>query len=196
VRFVAAAGLVSLLYGCPKPAAVPAFPHGVRDIAVLQTSNQTGDLLRVEQGGVLNLVFSVPTVTVPEILDGTLREELRARGFTVTNAATVSAAVGNTPPTSLQEAIDLAKSGSLAATALFLMLQQWEPALGPTNNFVNVAFEAWLIEAPSGRIIWTYRHPLRPVLTQGMPNVGEAYAAAARRIADELVANWQPSDPK
>jgi len=191
----ASAALAVTLSGCAVPVAAPPLPAGVRDIAVLPTSNQTGRVLEVEYGGLLNLIVAARTLTVPEVLDESLRAELRARGFVVAEPATVTRAVGETPPTSVREAVDLTVRCRPAPVALFIVLEQWEPDLGPANNFVDVALEAWLIDAPRGRVIWTYRRRLQPVPTQGMPNVGEAYVAAARQLADDLVATWRPSSP-
>jgi hypothetical protein len=177
---LALAVVVRTLAGCAAPSVPPRFPAGLRDIAVLPTSNQTGEPLQVQYGGVINLIVAAP------------RARLRARGFGVADPAAVTATVGKAPPANLEEAIAVAVRGKLAPAAVFIVLRRWEPDIGPANNFVDVAFEMWLIEAPSGDVIWTYRRPLQPVPTQGMPNVGEAYVAAARRLAGDMVAAWRP----
>jgi hypothetical protein len=54
---------------------------------------------------------------------------------------------------------------------------------------------ATLIDASSGRVLWSADHPPRPVRTPGVINLGDAYWLAAHKLMTDMLAPLTPQPP-
>jgi hypothetical protein len=181
-----------VLVGCAKPFAAPAVKLGT--IAVLPPSNLTGDPLLVAGGSFLeSYVFQADRVTVPDLLLAESRGLLLQRGYQVAAGARVGAATEGRAPASAAEAAALLSRERLAETALWLQLRQWEPDEGLETDFVIVALRATLVDVATGRVLWEADRPPKPVRTPGSISRGTAYAVAAKKVIEEILASWQPA---
>ena len=183
-------GLVALVLAaaCAKPAPRP--PADMpRTIAVLQPHNATGGPLTVAGSSLLErYAFGTEVVTVSDVLGAEARFQLEQRGFTVVPADTVAAATEGRAPTSVATAAEIAVRGRLPGLALFVDVLRWDPDAPTEPRFVIVNATATLLDAATGRVVWTNRWPTRPVPTLGFPTLGGAYIAATRKVAEALLA--------
>jgi len=123
---------------------------------------------------------------VPAQLDAALRARLTANGIAV-RAPRGAAAAG---AATLAQATSSVLASDLDAPALFVEIDKWEAENTDFPAFVNVAVDATLIDARSGRILWTTRRTAGPVATRGATSLQAAYQRAADEVASWLVGRW------
>lgn len=183
-----------LMWSCAGSPTSPPPPATIRTVAVLPPYNRTGASLLVTGGSLLETyVLRSRPVTVGDVLAADVRAQLTRRGYTVVAPEVVEAAIGSQVPHSPQEAADLAAHGKLEGSVLYIQINRWEPddeSLHPRR--VLVAVDASLIDATTGRVVWTAHLPLRPVLTSGAVTLGAAYTLATREVTKELLTAWGP----
>ena len=185
-----------LMLSCAPRALAPPPPIPTQTIAVLPPGNHTDDPLIVASESLWD-VFSPPShdLKVTDVLAAEARSQLEQRGFRVVPATVVEAAIGNKRPNSTEEAAELAVQGKLEGEVLYLEILRWESDMPIRPSRVLVSLDVSLIDAASGRILWTTHQPLRPVPTPGAINQSTAYVIAARQVAEELLSSWGPKQP-
>ena len=186
--------LAVLMCSCALSPISPPPPATIRTVAVLPPYNRTGDSLLVAGSSLLETyVLRSRPVTVGDVLAADIRAQLPQRGYIVVTPEVVEAAIGSQVPHSPQEAADVAARGKLEGSVLYIQINRWEPGdetLHPRS--VLVAVDASLIDATTGRVVWTAHLPLRPVLTPGSVTLGAAYTLASREVTKELLTAWGP----
>lgn len=125
---------------------------------------------------------------VPATLANAVRDALIAEGV----AATVTS---GTAPKSVAEARETVTRDHLDTPALYISLGKWEASDADHPQYVEVALDASLIDAPNGRLLWTTRWQPAPVATRNATSLAAAYQAAARQVAGELVSGWHHVPP-
>jgi hypothetical protein len=106
------------------------------------------------------------------------REHVTAGGVLAAEARAVLGRAGYT----------IVPAGSADAAVLRFEIGRWEPEL-PRPSFVIVSVNVRLLDAETAdRVLWSGRRQRWMVPTRGAPTVGAAHAAAARTVADELLA--------
>ena len=182
--------MVVLGTGCMRPAARVPFPE-TPELVTVVARNHTGDDLVVAGTSILERAFEVKRVTVPDVLADEAESLLRARGLRVRGAD-----VASTEPlrgtSSGAEATERSTPGEGAI--LYLDVRRWEADADTTHPaFVIVGVDASLVEAQSGRELWSAHPRVHPIATQGTILLGDAYALAARKVVAELLAQPAPS---
>jgi hypothetical protein len=188
--------LSMLTLGCaPRPLAPPPSVPA-QTIAILPPNNRTDDPL-VGGGESFWDVFASQSqqVTVGDLLAAETRAQLEQRGFTVVPPAVVKAALSGRAPGSVEEAAELAAQDKLKGAILYIEITRWESDMPIRPDGVLVALDASLIDAASGRLLWTTHQPLRPVPTPGAINQSTAYIIAARQVTEELLSSWGTKRP-
>lgn len=188
--------LSMLTLGCaPRPLAPPPSVPA-QTITILPPNNRTDDPLVVGGESFWN-VFAPQSqqVTVGDVLAAEARAQLEQRGFTIFPSIVVGAPIGDRAPGSVEEAAELAAQDKLKGAILYIEITRWESDMPFRPNCVLVSLDASLIDAASGRILWTTHQPLRPVPTPGAINQSTAYVIAARQVAEELLSSWGPKQP-
>ena len=161
--------LLAILVGCSTPLApLPPPPQGVREIAVSQPVNATGQELLVSNPGMLGRVIGEETATVPDALASDLRTLLADRGFRL-----VAGNTGDAPDLRTQ-------------------ITRWKLYTADYSS-VTVDLTASLVDPKSGRELWTARRTAWPVQTPNARSGLESSASAARTIARALIEGWQPA---
>jgi hypothetical protein len=119
------------------------------------------------------------------------------RGFTVVSAEAVATALGSMTPGSPEEAVDLLSHGKLTGNALYIEIKRWEAddisVFRPKQ--VLVALDASLIDAATGRVVWTAHRSLRPTPTTGAASPWVADMIAAHAVIEDLLGSWGPAPP-
>jgi hypothetical protein len=190
--------LAIFILSCARPLTSPPPPSVFSDnIAVLPPNNRTGDPLVFSSSWFGDPYGSSANVTVPNLVAAEARLQLQQRGLAVLSPETVEAAIGTHPPGSPEEAADLATRGKLEGHVLYIEIKRWEPGDMSTvrPKEILVALEASLIEATSGRVVWTTHWQLRPVPTSGAINAWSADQIAAHAVVEQLLASWQGVPP-
>ena len=184
--------LIVLLAGCLHEK-VATMPKTVQRVAVLPPNNRTADPLLVAGTSLLEKYATASArVTVSDVLAAELRTQLADHGFTVETAEAVTAATGGRTPGSQAAAVEIARRGGLEGGVLYVEIDRWEPDAGTHPAFVIVALRAALLDPTTGNAIWQTHRPAAPVATPGSVTLGTAYALAAQKMAEELVASWRP----
>jgi hypothetical protein len=175
---------------CTHIPVAPPLPATVRTIAVLPPNNRTGDPLLIESVSFWDPYAARPgRVTVADALAADARTQLERRGIKVMAPEEVTAAIGNQTPSSPEEAAALVARGKLEGSALYLEIRRWDADMSPLHpQRILVAVEAHLIDAATGRVVWTAQHPLHPVPTPGAITRWVAYTIAAHKVAEALLA--------
>jgi hypothetical protein len=183
-----------LMWSCALSPISPPPPATIRTVAVLPPYNRTGDSLLVAGSSLLETyIFRSRPVTVGDVLAADVRTQLAGRGYTVVAPEVVEAAIGSQAPHSPQEAADVAAHGKLEGSVLYIQINRWEPEDETFHpRHVLVAVDASLIDATTGRVMWTAHLPLRPVPTPGAVTPGAAYTLASREVTKELLSGWGP----
>ena len=86
--------------------------------------------------------------------------------------------------------MEIARRGGLEGGVLYVEIDRWEPDAGTHPAFVIVALRAALLDPTSGNALWQMHRAAAPVATPGSVTLGTAYAAAAQKMGEELVASW------
>jgi PBP1b-binding outer membrane lipoprotein LpoB len=182
-----------LLSGCVQSPTTPPPSLSTSTITVLPPNNRTDDPLIVTSDSFWP--FASPRsqhLTIADVLAAEARTQLTQRGFTVISAEATESAIGPTTPQSPEEAITLVSHGKLTGSALYIEIKRWEAddssVFRPTQ--VLVALDASLIEAATGRVVWTAHRPLRPAPTPGAASPGMADMIAAHAVIEDLLASW------
>jgi hypothetical protein len=185
-RIVAAIVSVAFLVGCTR-APAPAPPR-VAKVAVLPVGNRTGDTLLVAGGSVIEkYALGTPRVTVADLLQFEAGQFLRERGVQV---ADPEALVGVTAER-VSDLVAALAAAKFDGAALRLDVWRWEPDAGTHPAFVIVGLDAVLIDVASGRTVWQWRRPPRPVPTQGAVTLGGADQIAARAAVADVLDAWK-----
>ena len=180
--------LLFAAWSCARPPAPPP-PLPSHTVAVLPPNNQTGDTLLVAGASILEkYALNTDRITVPDILASEARIQLARHGFDVIAPETVEAATLGRIPNDAKEAGAIAVRGHLEGNVLYIDLRRWEVDVPFHPSSVIASLEVTLLDPASGRIVWTADHPSRPVPTVGVVNLGDAYAIAARKVMEELLA--------
>lgn len=176
--------------GCVRPAP-PAFVP-VQTIAVFPPNNRTGDPLLIA-GASFFEKYVLPTdrYTVADALAANARAELVQRGFDVVAPELVTAATTEAP-SSAENAASVAMRNHIDGAVLYIEIRRWEPDVPYKPTGIIVAVAVTLIDPVTGHVLWTADHPLRPVQTPGVINLGDAYSVAARTVMTELLAPLSP----
>ena len=166
-----AAVLLLVIGACARP--VPAPPPDIpRTVAVLAPTNETGDPLLVAGASFLEkYALATDRVTVPDVLASEARLQLVRSGFTVLSKE------------------ELAGGGGLK---LQLDVRRWEPDAPTHPSFVLVGMGATLVDAATGRVVWSVDRRTAPVATPGEVALGPAYVTAARKVLEEMLAPLGP----
>ncbi|HUI26502.1 MAG TPA: hypothetical protein VL403_10500 [Candidatus Kryptonia bacterium] len=183
---------LSLLLGCARPPAT-SMQLPPRPIAVFPPNNRTGDDLLVAGASFLEkYALKSDRVTVPDVLASEARLQLARRGYTVVPPETVDAAVGEHPPKNSDDAAAIAARRQIDGNVLYIEVRRWEPDVPFKPTFVIVSVELALIDPSTGKVVWHIDHPSRPVPTNGVISVGDAYTVAARKLMEELLTSLGP----
>jgi hypothetical protein len=177
-----------------RPLAPPPVP--AQTVAILPPNNRTGDPLVVGGESLWDVFFTQSRqATVADVLVAEARAQLEQRGFRVVPTTVVEAAIGDRSLNSVEEAAELAAQGKLEGNVFYIEIKQWESdtPIGPIRVFVSL--NASLIDAASGRIVWTTHRPLQPVPTPGAINQSTAYMIAAHQVTEELLSSWGTKRP-
>jgi hypothetical protein len=181
-------GLLFAALSCARPPAPPP-PLSSRTVAVLPPNNQTGDTLLVAGASILEkYALNTDRITVPDVLASEARLQLLRYGFDVLAPDAVDAATSGRIPTDAREAAAIAAGANLEGSVLYIDLRRWEVDVPFHPSSVIASLQLTLLDPASGRILWTADHPSRPVPTVGVVNLGDAYAIAARKVMEELLA--------
>lgn len=186
---------LSLQAACVRPAPPPASPQ-MHDqaIAVLPPNNRTGDSLLVAGASFFEkYATKSDRVTVADVLGSEARLQLTRRGYSVVPQETVDAAVGPHPPQAVADAISIANRGQITGRLLYIDIRRWEADVPYKPTFVIASVEIWLIDPNTGNLAWHIDHPSRPVPTNGVINVGDAYTLAAQELMEELLSPLGPA---
>jgi hypothetical protein len=179
------------LAGCIKPPP-PAFVP-VQTIAVFPANNLTGDTLLIAGGSLLEkYVMHTDRYTVGEALADEARAELMRRGFEVVEPELVNAAMMAHSPSSAEDAASLAAHAHIQGAVLYIEIRRWEPDVAYKPTGIIVSLSVSLLDTATGRVLWTANHPLRPVQTPGVINLGNAYSVAARTLMRDMLAPLLP----
>jgi len=185
--------LVLLTGACGRPAMPPPPPDLPRTVAVLAPGNRTGDPLLVAGTSILEkYALKTDRITVPDVLASEARLQLARRGFTVVSAEEVESATHGRAPGSPEAAAEIASHAKLAGLALYLDIRRWEPDAPTHPAFVLVSVTATLVDPATARVVWRAERPTAPVPTPGEVALGPAYATAARKVMEELLAPLGP----
>lgn len=192
-RSMQAALLALCAVGCARPPA-PA-PASVRAVAVFPANNQTGDPLLIAGGSLVEkYVLYTERYTVADALAAEARAELARRGFDITPPQVVDAATAGQTLPSAEQAATVAARHQLEGAVLYIDIRRWEPDVPFHPAFVIASVALTLVDASSGRVLWTADHPSRPVPTPGVANLGDAYSVAAHRLMAEMLAPLAPTE--
>ena len=183
--------LSMLTLGCaPRPLSPPP-PVPAQTIAVLPPNNRTDDPLIVASESLWDIFSSRShQLTVGDVLVAEARTQLGQQGFTVVPPTVVEAAIGDRAPRSTEEAAELAAQDKLKGAILYIEITRWESDMPIRPSRILVSLDASLIDAASGRLMWTTHQPLHPVPTPGAINQSTAYMIAARQVTEELLSSW------
>jgi hypothetical protein len=167
-------------------------------IAVLPPNNLTNDPLIVGSDSFWPFESGYSKhLTVADVLASEARTQLAQQGFTVVSAEEVTAALGSTTPGSPEEAVDLLSHSKLTGNALYIEIKRWEAddisVFRPKQ--VLVALDASLIDAATGRVVWTAHRSLRPAPTTGAASPWVADMIAAHAVIEDLLGSWGPAPP-
>jgi len=174
------------LAGCIRPPTAVLMPG--RSVAVLPPNNRTGDPLLIAGASFLEkYVLPTERYTVPDALAAEARAQLVQRGFDVVAAATDGQA-----PSDPADAARLAARNRSEGAALYIEIRRWEPNVGTEPTYVIASVALTLVEASTGRVLWSVDHPSRPVQTPGVINLGDAYSVAAHALMTEMLAPLTP----
>ena len=185
--------LLGLSVGSCARAPIPV-PVAVQRIAVFPPNNQTGDPLLVAAGTALEgYTFATERVTVPDLLAAEARTQLTRRGFALVDPRAVDSATRNAVPSSVQDAAAIATRNKIDGAVLYTVVRQWEPDNAFQPRTVVAAVEVSLVDAASGRVLWSAEHPARPIQTDGAISVGQAYGMAARMVMEQLLLPLTPA---
>ena len=189
---------LSLLLGCARPLTTPIqSPPRSRPIAVFPPNNRTGDDLLVAGASFLEkYALKSDRVTVPDVLASEARLQLARQGYVVVPPETVDAAVGDHPPTSGDEAAAIAARHQIEGNVLYIDVRRWEPDVPFKPTFIIASIEVSMIDPSTGTVVWQIDRPSRPVPTNGVINIGDAYTIAARKLMEELLTSLGPEQPE
>ncbi|HVN83851.1 MAG TPA: hypothetical protein VMW17_03305 [Candidatus Binatia bacterium] len=195
-RFAAVAlAWLLLLPGCTRSRVnQPQPPPRDRAIAVFPPNNRSGDPLLVAGASFFEkYALKSDRITVPDVLASEARLQLERRGYTVVPPATVDAVVGEHPPQSMADAAAIAARHQMEAWVLYIDIRRWEADVPYKPTFVIASVEVSLIDPASGNVVWHIDHPSKPVQTNGVINLGDAYTVAAQQLMEELSAPLGPA---
>ena len=181
--------LVTCLASCAPPPGPP-LPHGAsHTVAVLPPSTKTPDPLLVAGSSFLErYVTGTTRVTVADVLESEARLQLERRGFSVVDPDQVDAATQRKTPGSPEGAAEIAATSGLPGLALYLEIRRWEPDAPTHPSFVLVGARAALVDPATREVVWENDRTVSPVGTPGEISAGAAFVAAARKVAEELLA--------
>ena len=186
MRIVAVTLSLAFLAACahaPAPA-----PPPVAKVAVLPVGNRTGAPLLVTGGSVIErYALGTPRVTVPDLLQFEAESFLRARGVQVVEPGALAAVKSER----LSDLVAALAADRFDGAALRLDVWRWEPDADTHPAFVIVGLDATLIDVASGRTLWQWRRPLRPVPTPGAVTLGIADQVAVRSAVAEVLDAWK-----
>jgi hypothetical protein len=103
----------------------------------------------------------------------------------VVSPEAVAAAVGDRPPDSRYAAAMVARDRGWGGAVLYIELRRW--AYGSPDAII-VSLRVDLVDAASGRQLWSSDRPSRPVATPGTIDIAQAYDVAARAVMAEALA--------
>jgi hypothetical protein len=179
--------LVGALSGCLRPA--PPARVSVASVTVLPPENETGDPLVISGESLLEkYLLGTERYTVSDALAAVARAALTRQGFVVVAPAEVS----DRPSESATGAAAQAAGQGVEGAMLYTEIRRWEPDDHYEPRFVIAAVSVRLVDAKSGRIVWSADHASRPVETPGAINFGQAYAIAAEKLMLNLLAPLTP----
>ena len=198
MRIVVRTGVVAALLsalalaaGCIHRPTVPPPPHGVHVVTVLPAANRTGDPLLITGTSLLErYAFRTERFTVADALAQEAASFLRARGYRVDDPAVIEGTLHGRAPDSAEDAARVAASARLEGFILYLEIRRWEPDAGTHPAFVIVGVSATLIDAASGREVWSVRQPVHPVATPGAVTLGSAYDIAVQAVVSQIFGSW------
>jgi hypothetical protein len=159
--------LIGTLLACARPPSFPPPPGGVQRVAVEQPANRTGEDLIVDGPGLLQRVLRQETASVPDILGEDLRAVLVEQGFRVTEP-------------------------DADVPVLRTEIRRWQHYAADYKT-VTVEVAAALVEPGSGRELWTASGADWVVPTNDAGSRHDASRAAARAVAEALLAGWLPA---
>jgi hypothetical protein len=163
------AALLLVAAACTRaPTPPPGPPPEIARVAVAPPTNHTGNPLTLDQHGRVTLVLPPKHDTVPDVLGFALRSALQRHRFDVGTATG--------PP----------------APLLHVDLRRWDTDEKDWSA-VTVDLTATLVEPGTARALWSASRTGWVVPTPGATSRPAAWVAAARAVADGLVANWRPA---
>ena len=115
---------------------------------------------------------------------------MRARGYHVNEPATVAGALHGRAPENAAEAARVASAARLEGFVLYLEIRRWEADADTHPAFVIAGVSASLIDAATGREVWSVRQPVHPVSTPGAVTLGAAYEIAVQTVVAEMFTSW------
>ena len=190
-RLAALLALFAVAAGCVHRPQAPPPPHGVRHVTVLPAANRTGDPLLITGTSLLErYVLRTERVTVADALAQETAAFLRAHGYRADDPATVEGRLHGRAPDSPEDAARIAATVGLEGFVLFLEIRRWEADAGTHPAFIIVGVSATLIDAVSGRAVWSVRQPVHPVPTPGAVTLGAAYDIAVQTVVAEVFGSW------
>ena len=130
-------------------------------------ANHTGGDLVVDDPGLFGRIFREKRTDVPGLLASELKEQLGQRGFTVVN------------------------DGRKDVPVLRSQIRRWEP-YSADYSIVRVDVAASLVDAATGRQIWTLERADWQVPTRDADSRGDASARAIEVVAAPLLDGWKP----
>jgi ABC-type uncharacterized transport system auxiliary subunit len=182
---------VVLSAGCVHRPVAPAPPHDVHVVTVLPPANRTGDGLLIAGTSLLErYALHTERFTVPDALAQEAASFLRARGYRVSDSATVESALHGRAPESAEDAARVASAAGVEGFVLYLEIRRWEADADTHPAFVIVGLSASLVDAASGHEVWNVRQPVHPVPTPGAVTLGAAYDIAVTTVVAEVFASW------
>lgn len=177
--------------GCvqpPRPVMTP-----VRTIAVFPPNNRTGDPLLIAGASFLEkYILATEPYTVADALRAEAQAHLAQSGFDMVAPQIVDEATKSHTPSSLEGAAKLATRQHVDGAVLYIEIRRWEPNGGSEPTFVIAWVVATLVDASTGRVLWTADHAPRPVQTPGVISLGDAYRLAAHTLMTQMLAPLAP----
>jgi hypothetical protein len=177
--------------GClqpPRPVMTP-----VRTIAVFPPKNRTGDPLLIAGASFLEkYILATEPYTVADALRAEAQAHLAQTGFDMVTPQVVDGATKGHSSSSPEEAAKLAARQHLEGAVLYIEIRRWEPNGGSEPTFVIAWVVATLVDASTGRVLWTADHAPRPVQTAGVISLGDAYRVAAHTLMTQMLAPLTP----
>ncbi len=182
---------VVLATGCVHRPVAPPPPHDVHAVTIVPPANRTGDGLLIAGTSLLErYALHTERFTVPDALAEETASFLRARGYRVTERATVDAALHGRAPGSAEEASRSASTAGVAGAVLYLEIRRWEADADTHPAFIIAGVSASVIDVATGHEVWSVRRPVHPVATPGAVTLGAAYEIAVQTVVAEMFASW------